>query len=114
MIVQKFMRYSPRRVGYLQLRCYSDKPDVRSSLQNAQRSQQYYLDAPIKSKSVHDGSEKKYMSVGFGSNQFVEVSDDKRKMLEAVFHSFRAPIRYGFAYGSGVFKQTGYSDKVCY
>lgn len=51
------------------------------------------------------------MPVGFG-NQYVAVSDEKRRMLEKVINSFNAPIRYGFAYGSGVFQQPGYTDKV--
>ncbi|TIA84459.1 hypothetical protein E3P98_00124 [Wallemia ichthyophaga] len=72
----------------------------------------YYLDAPLQPKSVRgeDNERSKSMPVGFG-NQYVAVSDEKRRMLEKVINSFNAPIRYGFAYGSGVFQQPGYTDK---
>lgn len=113
MILQHLRACPARRAGYVQLnlRClryYTDKPHRRS---HPEPTHPYYLDAPIQPKSVHREDEKRTMPVGFG-NQHVAVSDDKRRMLERVFNSFRAPIRYGFAYGSGVFKQTGYSDKV--
>lgn len=44
----------------------------------------------------------------FGSNQRLTVPDETRALLEEVVGTFRAPIRYAFAYGSGVFKQKGY------
>lgn len=42
----------------------------------------------------------------------MQGKEDMHKELEAILGEFRAPIRYAFAYGSGVFKQKGYSDKV--
>jgi translocator assembly and maintenance protein 41 len=44
----------------------------------------------------------------FGQNQLLSVSNSTRTLLEGVVASFRAPIRYAFAYGSGVFEQDGY------
>ncbi|KAG9006507.1 Mitochondrial translocator assembly and maintenance protein 41 [Tulasnella sp. JGI-2019a] len=47
----------------------------------------------------------------FGANQRLTVPDETRKVLEDVVSTFEAPIRYAFAYGSGVFKQSGYDKK---
>lgn len=46
----------------------------------------------------------------FGANQRLTVPDETRALLEEIVGTFRAPIRYAFAYGSGVFKQLGYSS----
>lgn len=46
----------------------------------------------------------------FGQNQVLTVPDSTRALLEEITNSFNAPIRYAFAYGSGVFKQDGYSN----
>ncbi|EJT98715.1 Mmp37-domain-containing protein [Dacryopinax primogenitus] len=43
----------------------------------------------------------------FGRNQFLSVPDETKLKLNSVVASFNAPIRYAFAYGSGVFPQTG-------
>ncbi|KAI0086480.1 mitochondrial matrix Mmp37-domain-containing protein [Irpex rosettiformis] len=45
----------------------------------------------------------------FGRNQILPVADSTRALLESIVHEFHAPIRYAFAYGSGVFEQDGYS-----
>lgn len=37
------------------------------------------------------------------------MSNDTRALLESIVAKFEAPIRYAFAYGSGVFEQDGYS-----
>jgi hypothetical protein len=39
------------------------------------------------------------------------VADSTRALLESIVAKFNAPIRYAFAYGSGVFEQDGYSDR---
>ncbi|KAL1715376.1 mitochondrial matrix Mmp37-domain-containing protein [Schizophyllum commune] len=44
----------------------------------------------------------------FGRNQFLPVSSTTRELLESIVAQFNAPIRYAFAYGSGVFEQDGY------
>jgi hypothetical protein len=43
----------------------------------------------------------------FGRNQILPVSNSTRALLEEIVGTFRAPIRYAFAYGSGVFEQEG-------
>ncbi|THH31480.1 hypothetical protein EUX98_g2703 [Antrodiella citrinella] len=44
----------------------------------------------------------------FGRNQILPVADSTRALLESIVAQFNAPIRYAFAYGSGVFEQDGY------
>lgn len=41
----------------------------------------------------------------FGYNQHIKVNEDFKESLRQVLWQFRAPIRYAFAYGSGVFGQ---------
>jgi len=48
----------------------------------------------------------------FGQNQLLPVSNSTRTLLEAIVAQFDAPIRYAFAYGSGVFEQDGYEEKA--
>ncbi|KAL5524644.1 TAM41 [Sanghuangporus sanghuang] len=45
----------------------------------------------------------------FGQNQLLSVPNSTRALLEEIVSQFRAPIRYAFAYGSGVFEQDGYA-----
>ncbi|KAF8645149.1 hypothetical protein AX16_007977 [Volvariella volvacea WC 439] len=44
----------------------------------------------------------------FGQNQLLPVPNSTRHLLEEIVAQFDAPIRYAFAYGSGVFEQDGY------
>ena len=48
----------------------------------------------------------------FGRNQLLPVSNSTRALLEDIVNSFEAPIRYAFAYGSGVFEQAGYDKSA--
>lgn len=48
----------------------------------------------------------------FGKNQVLAVPDKTRALLEEIVAGFDAPVRYAFAYGSGVFGQDGYKDSV--
>ncbi|KAG6831931.1 hypothetical protein H0H92_006532 [Tricholoma furcatifolium] len=48
----------------------------------------------------------------FGQNQLLSVADSTRALLETIVSQFDAPIRYAFAYGSGVFEQDGYNAQA--
>ncbi|KMU71983.1 hypothetical protein CISG_00292 [Coccidioides immitis RMSCC 3703] len=43
----------------------------------------------------------------FGSNQHMIINQEFKEALRQILWQFRAPIRYAFAYGSGVFPQSG-------
>ena len=51
------------------------------------------------------------LPANFGSNQLLPVSNSTRALLESIVAQFNAPIRYAFAYGSGVFEQDGYTKE---
>ncbi|KAI9683545.1 MAG: Mitochondrial translocator assembly and maintenance protein 41, partial [Bogoriella megaspora] len=43
----------------------------------------------------------------FGFNQFIVINEEFKEALRQILWRFKAPIRYAFAYGSGVFAQDG-------
>ncbi|MCJ1388864.1 Phosphatidate cytidylyltransferase, mitochondrial [Xylographa bjoerkii] len=45
-------------------------------------------------------------STNFGVNQHMVINNEFKEALRQILWQFRAPIRYAFAYGSGVFPQT--------
>ena len=47
----------------------------------------------------------------FGYNQHMIINDEFKEALRQILWQFRAPIRYAFAYGSGVFPQTATASK---
>lgn len=49
-----------------------------------------------------------HLPATFGQNQLLSVPNSTRALLESIVADFDAPIRYAFAYGSGVFEQDGY------
>lgn len=85
----------------------SDAPAGRSALQNE------IYKRPIDGKLYAPD-----LPPSFGINQhaagislFQTEDPQLQRDLEAIVQEFRAPIRYAFAYGSGVFKQKGYGEK---
>lgn len=48
----------------------------------------------------------------FGVNQHIKINDEFKEALRTIPWQFRAPIRYAFAYGSGVFPQSKPSGRV--
>lgn len=73
------------------------KPFIRTRLNPAPR--------PV---IVHRRQALPYLPPTFGRNQILPVTDATRALLEDIVAQFNAPIRYAFAYGSGVFEQDGY------
>ncbi|RHZ52888.1 hypothetical protein Glove_456g24 [Diversispora epigaea] len=51
------------------------------------------------------------ISPNFGKNQHIPIDNESNEKLKKILHNFNAPIRYAFAYGSGVFFQKGYDEK---
>ena len=48
-------------------------------------------------------------SKNFGVNQHIVINEEFKEALRQILWKFRAPIRYAFAYGSGVFPQSAKS-----
>ncbi|KAH8911578.1 mitochondrial matrix Mmp37 [Coniochaeta sp. PMI_546] len=48
----------------------------------------------------------------FGVNQHILINAEFKEVLRQVLWQFRAPIRYAFAYGSGVFPQSKRSGRI--
>jgi len=48
----------------------------------------------------------------FGANQHMSIDDTLKETLRSVLWKFNAPIRYAFAYGSGVFQQANSDPKA--
>ncbi|KAJ5082334.1 Phosphatidate cytidylyltransferase [Penicillium argentinense] len=51
-------------------------------------------------------------SKDFGVNQHMIINQEFKEALRQILWQFRAPIRYAFAYGSGVFTQTGAASPI--
>lgn len=49
-------------------------------------------------------------SKNFGVNQHIIINEEFKEALRQILWKFRAPIRYAFAYGSGVFTQSNVSS----
>lgn len=49
-------------------------------------------------------------SKNFGVNQHIIINEEFKEALRQILWQFRAPIRYAFAYGSGVFPQSAKTD----
>lgn len=67
-----------------------------------------YLESTISSyntiKSFSD------LPLEFGYNQHMAIDEEMREKLRSILWKFNAPIKYAFAYGSGVFSQGKSSD----
>lgn len=50
-------------------------------------------------------------SPDFGTNQYMNINEELKQQLKDVVSQFNAPVRYAVAYGSGVFRQSGYDEK---
>ncbi|CAO3657550.1 unnamed protein product [Mucor hiemalis] len=50
-------------------------------------------------------------SPDFGTNQYMSINEELKQQLKNVVSTFNAPVRYAVAYGSGVFRQSGYDEK---
>ncbi|EGE04403.1 mitochondrial import protein mmp37 [Trichophyton equinum CBS 127.97] len=53
-------------------------------------------------------------SKNFGVNQHMIINEEFKEALRQILWQFKAPIRYAFAYGSGVFPQSGTSGGSCH
>ena len=72
------------------------------------------FDFPEYNKKTYGADVKKFsqLPLNFGANQHISIDDTLKENLRAVLWKFNAPIRYAFAYGSGVFQQAGQDEKT--
>ncbi|TFK52422.1 Mmp37-domain-containing protein [Heliocybe sulcata] len=84
-------------------------PPLSPPTKQTPRTRLYPAPRPAKS---HRHEALPQLPPSFGRNQLLPVADSTRALLESIVAEFEAPIRYAFAYGSGVFEQDGYGAKT--
>jgi translocator assembly and maintenance protein 41 len=116
MIVTRTLR-SPCNVHLLCRRSFSTEPISHSPTQSApsppppqttQKPRTSRLNPSPRRPDHGQNPYLPYLPPTFGKNQLLPVTDSTRTLLESIVSKFNAPIRYAFAYGSGVFEQDGY------
>jgi hypothetical protein len=87
------------------IRPYSTSPPKKVS--------QEPIQFPEYNQKTYGADVKKFsqLPVNFGANQHISIDDALKEKLRGVLWKFNAPIRYAFAYGSGVFQQSGADSK---
>lgn len=110
----------PRNARLLSRRSFSAEPISHSPAQSppppppplpaAQKSRRSRLNPSPRTLEHSRNPYLPHLPPTFGKNQFLPVADSTRTLLESIVSNFSAPIRYAFAYGSGVFEQDGYSS----
>jgi mitochondrial translocator assembly and maintenance protein 41 len=80
-----------------------------TSTKHASTSKSRILDPKPRPAISHRHRALPALPANFGRNQLLPVSNSTRALLESIVAQFDAPIRYAFAYGSGVFEQGGYN-----
>jgi hypothetical protein len=83
------------------LRYYSIDPKDKQSSES--------IPFPKYNKQTYGADVKKFsqLPINFGANQHISIDEALKERLRSVLWKFNAPIRYAFAYGSGVFQQAG-------
>lgn len=84
--------------------------------QNISKDELYLLDEGIRKSDELTSQFSNYrykfkkLPLNYGSNQLIEIDSELQRDLENVVSTFKAPVKYAFGYGSGVFQQSGYSN----
>ena len=108
LILVSFPKRSSSRLYPIFLRFYS----TPSNNEKHSSSEQILL--PKYNEKTYGADVKKFsqLPVNFGANQHISIDDTLKEKLRGVLWKFNAPIRYAFAYGSGVFQQAGADQKT--
>lgn len=94
----------------------TSKPESEERVKKPQQQQQYFNEETrarlerLRQFQFHPTNIPD--SPDFGTNQYISINEELKQQLKSVVSQFHAPIRYAFAYGSGVFRQNGYDTKV--
>lgn len=96
------------RLRSIFLRYYSSPPAKNEKHSSDQ------IQFPKYNEKTYGADVKKFsqLPVNFGANQHISIDDTLKEKLRGVLWKFNAPIRYAFAYGSGVFQQAGADQKT--
>lgn len=98
------------RINALFVRTYADSsPDQNNKLPDQ-------LQFPEYNKKTYGADVKKFsqLPLNFGANQHITIDNTLKEKLRGILWKFKAPIRYAFAYGSGVFEQAGADAKIVF
>jgi mitochondrial translocator assembly and maintenance protein 41 len=97
------------RLHPILLRYYSSPPT-----NHEKHSSSEPIQFPKYNPKTYGADVKKFsqLPVNFGANQHISIDDTLKEKLRGVLWKFNAPIRYAFAYGSGVFQQAGADQKT--
>ncbi len=108
LILVSLPKRSPSRLNPLFVRFYS----TPSNHEKHSTSEQ--IQFPKYNEKTYGADVKKFsqLPVNFGANQHISIDDTLKEKLRGVLWKFNAPIRYAFAYGSGVFQQAGADQKT--
>ncbi|CDS03294.1 hypothetical protein LRAMOSA00696 [Lichtheimia ramosa] len=93
----------------------ASKPESEERVKKPQQQQQYFNEETrarlerLRQFQFHPTNIPD--SPDFGTNQYISINEELKQQLKSVVSQFHAPIRYAFAYGSGVFRQNGYDTK---
>src|SRR5436190_10401986 len=87
---------------------------LRHYSQDEKHSTSEQIQFPKYNEKTYGADVKKFsqLPVNFGANQHISIDDTLKEKLRGVLWKFNAPIRYAFAYGSGVFQQAGADQKT--
>lgn len=93
--------------GLRTLRSYSNVANSQSQTKISSGSEEH--DVPIEDakSATADFAD---LPQDFGKNQHIGIDSELHDTLRSVLWQFKSPIRFAFAYGSGVFPQKGYAS----
>jgi len=89
-----------------------------SNYENTEEKKTPYdsIQFPPYNKKTYGADVKKFSQLPqyFGANQHMSIDDTLKEKLRSILWKFNAPIRYAFAYGSGVFQQANADPKAVF
>ncbi|KAH8553362.1 mitochondrial matrix Mmp37-domain-containing protein [Umbelopsis sp. PMI_123] len=85
-------------------RPYSSSAEQKKEPESSREKPNFFQRYKFNPSNIPDSPE-------FGTNQYINIDEEVKQRLKNVLNTFNAPIRYSFAYGSGVFQQKGYDSK---
>lgn len=104
-VVSKTVHGTPR--AFRTLRPYSDFANAQAQPKASTKHQESDVLSDEFRSTVDDFAD---LPKDFGQNQHIGIDSELHDTLRSILWQFKAPIRFAFAYGSGVFPQKGYAS----